>query len=172
MTLFLRWLRLIPLDILSTLGCYLLAPFVVPFASDGRLPTWFRWMETHDNPLDGDAGWQNEHWQWRKRLPEPLRTYLGRVGWLWRNPAYRFAHEVLGGLIVQWGNIASVGGGAIVTVTLPIAFPNAVLNGQATASGNSTTAASAWRDNVTTTQFTIRSDGAANSAIYWLAIGY
>ncbi len=77
-----------------------------------------------------------------------------------------------GGLIVQWGNIASVGGGAIVTVTLPIAFPNAVLNGQATASGNSTTAASAWRDNLTTTQFTIRSDGAANSAIYWLAIGY
>ena len=77
-----------------------------------------------------------------------------------------------GGLIIQWGNIASAASGAIVTVTFPIAFPNAVLTGQATASGNSTTAISAWRDNLTTTQFAIRSDGIANSAIYWLAIGY
>lgn len=97
--MFWRWLRLWPLDFLSTLASYILAPFVVPLALGDHLPDGFHWMETHDNGLDGDAGWKKEHWQWRYFLPEWMATYVGRVGWLWRNPAYRFAHDVLGAQI-------------------------------------------------------------------------
>ena len=96
LALFLRWLWLWPGDIFSTLACWILAPFVMPFAVDGQLPEAFWWMATPDNSLDGDNGWKTEHWQWRYSLPAPLATYVGGVGWLWRNPAYGFAHDVLG----------------------------------------------------------------------------
>lgn len=107
--MFLDWLRLWPADILSTLACWLLAPFVVPFAADGHLPPAFWWMETPDNSLDGDNGWKTEHWQWRYSLPDPLANYVGRVGWLWRNPAYAFALDVLGAPI-PLGAVATITG--------------------------------------------------------------
>lgn len=52
------------------------------------LPDWLSWFQTPDNSIDGDQGWREEHMQWRFKFPEPVATYLGRVGWLWRNPAY------------------------------------------------------------------------------------
>lgn len=52
------------------------------------LPDWLSWFQTPDNSIDGDQGWREEHMQWRFKFPEPIATYLGRVGWLWRNPAY------------------------------------------------------------------------------------
>ena len=52
------------------------------------LPDWLSWFQTPDNSIDGDKGWREEHMQWRFKFPEPVATYLGRVGWLWRNPAY------------------------------------------------------------------------------------
>ena len=97
----LKWLCLLIADLASTLLALVLVPFVVPLArpdADGveHLPAWAWWLETQDNPLDGDGGWQNEHWQWRYKLPPALCKYVGRVGWLWRNAAYSFAWEILG----------------------------------------------------------------------------
>lgn len=89
------WLILAPLNILSVLLAYFLAPIIVLFCKDGWLPHWLWWFQTPDNSMDGDKGWQNEHWQWRYALSEPLATYVGRVGWCWRNPAYGFALSVL-----------------------------------------------------------------------------
>lgn len=107
----LKWLCLLFADIGSTLLALILTPFVVPFAREDaacpgavgadQLPQPFWWMQTHDNPLDGDGGWVHEHWQWRYQLPPALCQYVGRVGWLWRNAAYGFAYEILGAMLPQ-----------------------------------------------------------------------
>lgn len=85
----LHWLILAPFSFAFTLLAMLLSPLLALFASkDGWLPKWLWWFQTPDNSLDGDGGWKNEHWQWRFSLPSALATYVGRVGWLFRNPAY------------------------------------------------------------------------------------
>lgn len=63
-----------------------------------RLPSWLSWFMTPDNSLDGDGGWMTEHWMWRFNLPPKLCTYVGRVGWLWRNPAYSFGMKYIDGM--------------------------------------------------------------------------
>lgn len=79
-----------------TLLAMLLAPVLPFFAnSDGWLPKWLWWFQTPDNSLDGDQGWLTEHWQWRYNLPHNLCIYVGRVGWLLRNPAYAFGVQYL-----------------------------------------------------------------------------
>lgn len=118
-------LRYVPYSVASigaVLLTWLLAPLLAltAFATEnnvtkeGNLPTWLRWFQTHDFPLD-------EIWR-PSRLDEPWRTdglflknfsdfaaktpddfhasrwlrYLARVFWLWRNPGYGFRAEVLG----------------------------------------------------------------------------
>lgn len=90
------WLIFAVLDPFSSALAIVLAPFVVPFYStkSGHLPFGFRWMETYDNPIDGDSGhvlrWEKiRSWGW-------IGVYLQRVAWLWRNKAYNFAYNVLG----------------------------------------------------------------------------
>lgn len=81
-----------------TLLAFIIAPILPFFASkDGWLPKWLFWFQTPDNSLDGDSGWKNEHWQFRYKLPNALGTYVGRVGWLWRNPAYAFGCRYIDG---------------------------------------------------------------------------
>ncbi len=109
MTAFLRWIFLVPVSLAFTLLAFVLAPILPLFASrDGWLPRWLWWFQTPDNPLDGDGGWIHEHAQWRYKLPEPLRTYVGRVGWLLRNPAYGFEWDgplcahIMPDALVRW----------------------------------------------------------------------
>lgn len=105
----LNWLLKVPAMLLLYVATYPLA-FVLPFFVERRngnldnntkygfgyyLPNWLSWFQTPDNSVDGDQGWREEHMQWRFKLPAPLATYLGRVGWLWRNPAYGFGLEDL-----------------------------------------------------------------------------
>lgn len=60
------------------------------FGSGHYLPLWLSWFCTgYDNSLEGDAGWRNNH------CPKYWDTYLGRVLWLWRNPAAGFCWKVL-----------------------------------------------------------------------------
>lgn len=91
-----RWFAYLLADITMTLLGLVSAPAVVPFARDGWLPRWLWWFQTPDNSLDGDHGWQTEHWQWRFKFLAPMARYIGRVGWLWRNNAYGFSTDVLG----------------------------------------------------------------------------
>lgn len=85
------YVLLLPLSLCFNLLAYFLAPVLPLFASkEGWLPKWLWWFQTPDNSLDGDDGWKTEHWQWRFRLSKRVSTYVGRVGWLWRNPAYGF----------------------------------------------------------------------------------
>lgn len=96
------YLYTLPLMILAYVLTYILSPILPLFASKRQgwldnntlfgegyyLPSWLSWFQTPDNSIDGDQGWREEHMQWRFKFPEPVATYLGRVGWLWRNPAY------------------------------------------------------------------------------------
>lgn len=76
--------------------------FILPFfARNAWLPKWLWWFQTPDNSLDGDSGWQNEHWQWRKKLPDLFCMYVGYMGWLLRNRAYGFKWTVLAATVVQ-----------------------------------------------------------------------
>lgn len=92
----LKWLARVPVDLLTTVLGRVLAPFVVLFQRDERLPWWLSYWMTYDNTLAGDYGWQTEHWQFRHKLPGWLGSYVGRVGWLLRNNMYGFAIDVLG----------------------------------------------------------------------------
>lgn len=102
--IYLKWLVMVPVMIVVTALTFPLA-FVLPFFAQYRegwhdngniygygyyLPNWLNWFQTPDNSLDGDYGWQHEHWQWRFKLPPRISTYVGRLGWLWRNPGYGF----------------------------------------------------------------------------------
>jgi hypothetical protein len=82
--------------------------------------------------------------------------------------------KIPGGLIIQWGITSSISSDGSVTVTLPIAFPNAML--VATASGyNISTSGAAGPSMITasysTSSFVIRNDNTAAQAT-WIAIGY
>jgi hypothetical protein len=99
--IFIKWLFNTILMIIVWALSYLLGPVLPLFARDTygpsdnnttllvgpRLPSWLSWFQTPDNNLTGDFGWKVEHWQWRYALPEWLATYVGMVGWIWRNPA-------------------------------------------------------------------------------------
>ena len=50
-----------------------------------RLPTWLNWFMTPDNSLDGDGTFQQING----------KSYLAKVKWLLRNPAYSFALQYL-----------------------------------------------------------------------------
>jgi len=91
-----NWIPLAILDQIAKVLNIPMAPIVCLFMKDCRLPWFFRWFETDGSDLRGDEGWQVEHWQWRFKLPKVLADYVGAVGWLWRNPTYTFAKEVLG----------------------------------------------------------------------------
>lgn len=99
--IFVKWICLTALMIVVWALTWLFAPVLVLFAKkelgntsnnteqavEYRLPSWLSWFQTPDNSLDGDNGWKTEHWQWRFKLPSWLATYVGHIGWLWRNPA-------------------------------------------------------------------------------------
>lgn len=102
--MYLKWLVMVPVMLIVTVLTFPLA-FVLPFFvqyREGRLDNntkkgmgWYlipqlNWFQTPDNSIDGDEGWRTEHWQWRFKLPTVLATYVGRIGWLWRNPGYGF----------------------------------------------------------------------------------
>jgi hypothetical protein len=75
-----------------------------------------------------------------------------------------------GGLIIQWGSFSQTGSST--TVTLPIAFPNAMLNVQQTIAGGASISAPGVSF-VNSQQFnSIRDAAVGNVGCYYLAIGY
>lgn len=120
--LYLKWALMVPVMIAVTLLTFPLA-FILPFLGENRignldngtdvgegyyLKPWLNWFQTPDNSLDGDEGWRNEHWQWRLKLPLALAVYVGRVGWLWRNPGYGFGRMTVINYGAIWTGDSSV----------------------------------------------------------------
>lgn len=107
--IYIKWLLMLPVMIILTVLTFPLA-FVLPMFVKERigcldngtktgmgwyLKPWLNWFQTPDNSIDGDEGWRTLHWQWRFKFPAPVAQYLGRLGWLWRNPAYGFGCVML-----------------------------------------------------------------------------
>ncbi|MBN4664221.1 hypothetical protein HUS70_03210 [Pandoraea nosoerga] len=81
-------------SLLMTLLAWALAPALAAVADDsGNLPRGLRWFQTFDATLD--AGWQDGYLDasWGTT---PLRRFLARVWWLYRNPAYGWDYGPFG----------------------------------------------------------------------------
>lgn len=101
---YIKWLFMVPVMLAVTIITLPLAPILALLVEEreGKLDnntktgtgfylySWLSWFQTPDNSIDGDQGWREEHWQWRYKLPVALATYVGRIGWLWRNPGYGY----------------------------------------------------------------------------------
>lgn len=97
--IYLIYLLLVPISLVLTLIAVILAPIMPLFtvqklwwcnnhfyqAVGPVLPSWLNLFMTPDNTLDGDASFQIKN----------ETSYLSKVKWLWRNPAYSFALRYL-----------------------------------------------------------------------------
>jgi hypothetical protein len=93
--IYLVYLILVPISLLLTLIAVVLAPIMPIFtvqklwwcdnhsfqAVGPVLPSWLNVFMTPDNTLNGDQTFQSQN----------PPSYLSKVKWLWRNPAYSFA---------------------------------------------------------------------------------
>ncbi|WP_407059060.1 hypothetical protein ACKZDW_13410 [Ralstonia syzygii subsp. celebesensis] len=90
---------LYPVFVLASLAATAVACLLVnwwaPLLADrnGNLPRWLAWFQTFDASLD--AGWRDGYIaaSWGDT---PLRRFLARVYWLYRNPAYGWDYWALG----------------------------------------------------------------------------
>ena len=93
--MYIRYLLSIPLDWFMTILGIILSPILPLFAThEAKLPLWLSWFDTYDNTLDGDDGWKYEHLLFlncKGDSLDPIRIYLKRVCWLFRNTAYTFS---------------------------------------------------------------------------------
>jgi hypothetical protein len=93
--IYLKWLFLLVINLVTNLISLPLAPIVVLFANkDGWLPRWLLWFQTPDNTLDGDIGWMLENKPYRPENNHYQR-WINRFHWLWRNRLYGFSRSVL-----------------------------------------------------------------------------
>lgn len=109
-----RWLALLPLWAVVNIMALFFAPVLALLYSDRdglcdngttngvepRLYSCLSLFQTPDNSLLGDCAWKcmdANHWAWRARIGSwpRLQAYLGRFGWLLRNPAYGFELSAL-----------------------------------------------------------------------------
>ena len=97
--IYILYILLVPVSLLTTLVGVILAPLMVLCKVDKLwwcdnhsyqavgpvLPSWLNWFNTPDNTLDGDNTFQTNNGI----------SYWSKVKWLWRNPAYSFALKYL-----------------------------------------------------------------------------
>ena len=78
------------------------------------------------------------------------------------------------GLIFQWGTVTGILTNATSTVTLPIAFPTAILNLSGTMKRNAAgyNDAGIWVYPNGLTQILVSNENSVTSDAYWFAIGY
>ena len=95
--IYLQWILLLPLSLLTKPVAWVTSPIVVLFANEaGWLPKWLWWFQTPDNPMDGDLGYYREHAPFTGIGHTGWKRYVNRVVWLWRNSLYGFEISVLG----------------------------------------------------------------------------
>lgn len=96
MTTTMQWVLLLPFSLLTKPFGLVTYPFVALFCNkDGWLPICFYLWQTPDNSMDGDLGFRTEHAPFKGRL-SPLKRYVNRVAWGYRNSMYGFKIHVLG----------------------------------------------------------------------------
>jgi len=92
--MYFKWFLYLIAHVAVIIARYPLAPLAVLFFSseDKRTLTRLRWLETIDNDLGGDSGWQTEH----IRPGSDPYSFWNRTKWLWRNGGNSFNYKQLG----------------------------------------------------------------------------
>lgn len=106
-------------------------------------------------------------------------SYVPAGGWA-KSLAANGYQKLPSGLIIQWGTTAALSQNSSIVVTLPVAFPNAILNAHATYSqqpNDNATSAALAAIRTSLSQITIAKGANGGSAentltTQWLAIGY
>lgn len=82
-----KYLLFAMISVAADVLAFILAPIAVLFVRDGKLPKLWRWITTHDAPID--SGHIDGYWEAPKTK---IGLYWSRVKWIWRNPAYQVGH--------------------------------------------------------------------------------
>lgn len=99
-------IRYIPsaiIDLVADFLALVMAPVAACFVAriDGRdhIHPYWRWITTHDAPVDewwhggyGRAGWIKRRFNSADYRRSAVLRWACRVMWIWRNPAYQVAH--------------------------------------------------------------------------------
>lgn len=103
-------LRYIPLAILALVAdvlAFILAPiaalpvFTFREGKNEYLVSYWKWITTHDEPVNryitanghiNDDHWLLGEYTQEQILASKFLSYLGRIVWIWRNPAYQVSH--------------------------------------------------------------------------------
>jgi len=94
--MYFKYLAFLILDLLAGVVNLVLAwPVAACAGVDGWLPKWLWWFQTPGDSLNGSIGWQTKD-RWFLTQDIWYKRWVNRVGWLYRNPMYGFAIEVLG----------------------------------------------------------------------------
>ena len=94
--MYFKYFLLVLVDLFVSAMNIFLAPIVVLFADkSGWLPKWLWWFQTPGDSLYGSTGWQTKD-RWFLVEDTKWKQWLNKVGWLYRNPIYGFAIDVLG----------------------------------------------------------------------------
>ena len=90
-----KWTVFLIINLVTSVINYPVTPIAVLFATkNNKLPLWLSYLDTPDNTLDGDFGWQT-----KKPYPKEVNKYqrwVNRFSWLHRNKLYGFGAAVLG----------------------------------------------------------------------------
>lgn len=115
------WYKLLPKWAWTNIKALVLAPYLATqyhevygncdnatcYEKEPRLLSKHWRYATWDNSLLGDCAWktmQPNHWAWRAKLGwcPKVQAYLGRLGWLWRNPAHGYERTMLAAILYTY----------------------------------------------------------------------
>lgn len=92
---YLSWFPLAIVAVVVGLLAYPLVPIAVLLRKNEKLPWYFWWLETYDNPIYGEPS-HIRRWQQFVSAHPLIGPYVQRVAWLWRNKAYNFDYWICG----------------------------------------------------------------------------
>ena len=107
------WFLYLPLDIVTSLLAFPLAPIIALFADGNGDVTLSKnnplrlWL-TPDNPIEGDRG-HYERWADFVAKHPKIGLYVQRTFWLWRNKAYGWSWNVLNTWVYKDDKLYSCG---------------------------------------------------------------
>lgn len=131
----------------------------------------------HQAPLADDGGIAAPVWaDWFKQVAARVGGHLGKTDDFLSSHATNGHQRLPGGLVIQWGQTASLASGSSTTITFPTAFKTACLHVLVSIKDNSGAAVTATGQpgtgNYLKTGFDLYNRTSIALTFNWLAVGY